>query len=100
MISTEKTTERLVINLSSLNEGNSSSFFAANELQCEYRTPPHVPVPDAITATEPVEWTWDKNGSIVNGSSDVQTVINLLKFSGIRFRGDIRCWNGRRDPNA
>ncbi|GBO11932.1 hypothetical protein AVEN_165535-1 [Araneus ventricosus] len=24
-----------------------------------YRTPPHVPVPDAITATEPVEWTGD-----------------------------------------
>ncbi|GBO39694.1 hypothetical protein AVEN_182214-1 [Araneus ventricosus] len=24
-----------------------------------YRTPPHALVPDAITATEPVEWTWD-----------------------------------------
>ncbi|GBN11207.1 hypothetical protein AVEN_144512-1 [Araneus ventricosus] len=23
------------------------------------RTPPHVPVPDAFTATELVEWTWD-----------------------------------------
>ncbi|GBM64411.1 hypothetical protein AVEN_52534-1 [Araneus ventricosus] len=23
-----------------------------------YSTPPHVPVPEAITATEPVEWTW------------------------------------------
>ncbi|GBM10283.1 hypothetical protein AVEN_50002-1 [Araneus ventricosus] len=23
------------------------------------RTPPYVPVPEAITATEPVEWTWD-----------------------------------------
>ncbi|GBM49205.1 hypothetical protein AVEN_103815-1 [Araneus ventricosus] len=23
------------------------------------RTPPHVPVPEAIAATEPVEWTWD-----------------------------------------
>ncbi|GBM08021.1 hypothetical protein AVEN_71460-1 [Araneus ventricosus] len=25
------------------------------------RKPPHVPVPEAITATEPVEWTWDNN---------------------------------------
>ncbi|GBM68646.1 hypothetical protein AVEN_212211-1 [Araneus ventricosus] len=24
------------------------------------RTPPHAPVPDAITATEQVGWTWDK----------------------------------------
>ncbi|GBM79769.1 hypothetical protein AVEN_229696-1 [Araneus ventricosus] len=24
------------------------------------RTPPHVPVPDAITTTVPVEWTWDE----------------------------------------
>ncbi|GBL95162.1 hypothetical protein AVEN_253502-1 [Araneus ventricosus] len=24
-----------------------------------YGTPPHVPVPDAITAPVPVEWTWD-----------------------------------------
>ncbi|GBM31033.1 hypothetical protein AVEN_108935-1 [Araneus ventricosus] len=24
------------------------------------RTPPHVPVPDAMTASVPVEWTWDK----------------------------------------
>ncbi|GBL93909.1 hypothetical protein AVEN_76649-1 [Araneus ventricosus] len=24
-----------------------------------YRTPPHAPVPDAITATEPVGWTWN-----------------------------------------
>ncbi|GBL95045.1 hypothetical protein AVEN_188796-1 [Araneus ventricosus] len=24
-----------------------------------YRTPPHAPVPDAITAIEPVDWAWD-----------------------------------------
>ncbi|GBN14089.1 hypothetical protein AVEN_203835-1, partial [Araneus ventricosus] len=24
-----------------------------------YRTPPHAAVPDAITATEPVDWMWD-----------------------------------------
>ncbi|GBL96847.1 hypothetical protein AVEN_118965-1, partial [Araneus ventricosus] len=23
------------------------------------RTPPHAPVPATVTATEPVEWTWD-----------------------------------------
>ncbi|GBM71873.1 hypothetical protein AVEN_229368-1 [Araneus ventricosus] len=31
--------------------------FTSNSLN--YRTPPHSPVPDAITVTEPVEWTWD-----------------------------------------
>ncbi|GBM91634.1 hypothetical protein AVEN_271285-1 [Araneus ventricosus] len=33
--------------------------FSTNKLVAEDRTPPHVPVPDAITATEPVRWTWE-----------------------------------------
>ncbi|GBM65907.1 hypothetical protein AVEN_121295-1 [Araneus ventricosus] len=28
-------------------------------LSAQHRTPPHAPAPDAITATEPVGWTWD-----------------------------------------
>ncbi|GBO24090.1 hypothetical protein AVEN_154493-1 [Araneus ventricosus] len=27
------------------------------------KTPPHAPVPDAFTATEPVGWTWDDQES-------------------------------------
>ncbi|GBO07231.1 hypothetical protein AVEN_130701-1 [Araneus ventricosus] len=45
-------------------------FCLTDVLQAEYRcshmerTPFYVPVPDAITANEPVEWTWDSHKDI------------------------------------
>ncbi|GBM20784.1 hypothetical protein AVEN_108237-1 [Araneus ventricosus] len=39
---------------------SSSSSDRGSELRAQTdRTPPHVPVPDAITASVPVEWIWD-----------------------------------------
>ncbi|GBM93674.1 hypothetical protein AVEN_42603-1 [Araneus ventricosus] len=38
----------------------SSATFTSWQQYNTYRTPPHVLVPNAITATEAVGWTWDK----------------------------------------
>ncbi|GBM37923.1 hypothetical protein AVEN_72838-1 [Araneus ventricosus] len=40
-------------------QSSGSSRLSCTSLQHTDRTPPHVPVPGAITAPVPVDWTWD-----------------------------------------
>ncbi|GBO40214.1 hypothetical protein AVEN_29315-1 [Araneus ventricosus] len=49
------------------------------ELIPNYRTPPHAPVPDAITTTEPVEWAWDNSKLQATSSGRPSKVFQELR---------------------
>ncbi|GBM64878.1 hypothetical protein AVEN_20442-1, partial [Araneus ventricosus] len=63
-------------------------------------TPPHVPVPDAITAPVPAEWTWDEKDANSTRCSQVATLSSTDRArccltAVIRRQPVLSAWYGR-----
>ncbi|GBN58068.1 hypothetical protein AVEN_150948-1 [Araneus ventricosus] len=54
------------------------------------RTPPHDPVPDAITATQPVEWTWNSSENTLMYICSDRFLLSICSFIRIALVRTVR----------
>ncbi|GBM33223.1 hypothetical protein AVEN_28216-1 [Araneus ventricosus] len=65
----------------SFHNGGIHKFVSAPKSLYTDRTPAHVPVSDAMTATEPVRWTWDSLGEFSQKEHKLSSaLLNVLSF--------------------